>query len=110
MKSYPLEVVFQDLKWDHVPLERVVFDASSEVFVIKAELETGSTKTVKFSQVVRATMSPCEDYDMTIFCISDFFCVTLYRVLEPSTDVFTFLFPTESRVWEVQTPELPILT
>lgn len=110
MKSYQLEIVFDDLQFDHVPLEYITYDAASEALALRAETEDGKTKELIFRNITSISMSSNDIYDMNIFCVNDFFHVTLFRVLNTTDGAHTFLFPTESSVWEIKSLNYPVLS
>ena len=97
MKSYDLEIVYKELEFDFVPMEKINFDSDKSVLELTAEEESGKISTLVFEQVKTIYFESNELFNMDIFCPCDSFLVTLYKV--KNEDIY--LFPTEEKVWSI---------
>lgn len=104
-KELELDIVFNELCFDFVPMEKVFYDANKGSLEISAELEDGSKATIYFNRVDGFSLESNDGFDMSSFCPNDFFVVTLYKVQDENI----YIFPTEENVWKIYSSSSPVV-
>lgn len=106
MENKELDIVFDDLCFDFVPMEKVSYDSNVGSLSIFADLEEGPGVTMYFKRVSGFSFENNDNFDMSIFCPDNFFTVTLYKVKHENL----YLFPTEENIWRIYSDNPPTLS
>jgi hypothetical protein len=98
-----------EVDFDDIPMERVVFDASTNVVTFEVDTALEERVRIKFQGVTSISYRPTENYQMDMFCVNERFSVALYELLDSSSEVRRYCLPTLEGVWEIASQKEPVL-